>query len=102
MNQVSLRLRDKPFWSFGRAVTNEYMLDKEQTWYNDLLDGFRFSLIFYEWSKDWRMITKTLLQSVLMILLHLILPSSKLFCKLCNCNLTLLDPQKGRMVLQSM
>lgn len=29
-----------------------------------------------------------------MILLHLILPSSKLFCKLCNRNLTLLDPQK--------
>lgn len=29
-----------------------------------------------------------------MILLHLIRPSSKLFCKLCHCNPTFLDPQK--------
>ena len=53
MNQASLRLRDKPFWR--PAATNEYMLDREQASYNDLLDGFGFSLIFYKWSKDWRM-----------------------------------------------
>jgi hypothetical protein len=58
MNQASLRLRDKPFWSLGPAVTDEYMLDKEQTSYNDLLDGFRFSLILYKQSKDWRMDNK--------------------------------------------
>jgi hypothetical protein len=58
MNQASLRLRDKPFWNLGPAVTNEYMLDKEHTSHNDLLDGFGFSLIFYKWSKDWRMDNK--------------------------------------------
>ena len=46
------------------------MLDKEQTSYNDLLDGFGFSLIFYKWSKDWRMDNKDFV-AISMILLHL-------------------------------
>jgi hypothetical protein len=33
------------------AVANEYKLDKEQTSYNDILDAFRLSLIFYKRSK---------------------------------------------------
>jgi hypothetical protein len=33
------------------AVANEYKLDKEQTSYNDLVDAFRLSLIFYKRSK---------------------------------------------------
>ena len=37
--------------SLRTAVGYEYKLDKEQTSYNDLLDAFRFSLIFYKWSK---------------------------------------------------
>ena len=58
MNQASRRLRDKPFCSLGPAATNEYMLDREQASYTDLLDGLGFSLIFYKWSKDWRMDNK--------------------------------------------
>jgi hypothetical protein len=34
------------------AVASEYKLDKEQTSYNDLLDAFRLSLIFYKRSKN--------------------------------------------------
>ena len=33
------------------AVANEYKLDKEQTSYNDLVDAFRLSLVFYKGSK---------------------------------------------------
>jgi hypothetical protein len=34
------------------AVAIEYKLDKEQTSYDDLLDAFRISLIFYKRSKQ--------------------------------------------------
>ena len=38
--------------SLRTAVANEYKLDKEQTSYNDILDAFRLSLVFYKRSKD--------------------------------------------------
>ena len=34
------------------AVANEYKLDKEQTSFNDIVDAFRLSLIFYKRSKE--------------------------------------------------
>jgi hypothetical protein len=34
------------------AVANKYKLDKEQTSYNDILDAFRLSLVFYKRSKS--------------------------------------------------
>jgi hypothetical protein len=34
------------------AVANEYKLDKEQTSYNDIVDAFRLSLIFYKRTKE--------------------------------------------------
>ena len=34
------------------AVANEYKLDKEQTSFNDMVDAFRLSLIFYKRSKE--------------------------------------------------
>ena len=34
------------------ALANEYKLDKEQTSYNDILDVFRLSLIFYKRRKE--------------------------------------------------
>jgi hypothetical protein len=42
---------DKLITGLRTAVANEYKLDKEQTSYNDLLDAFRLSLIFYQRSK---------------------------------------------------
>jgi hypothetical protein len=33
------------------AVANEYRLDKEVTSYDDILDAFRLSLVFYKRSK---------------------------------------------------
>jgi hypothetical protein len=34
------------------AVANEYKLQKEETSYDDILDAFRLSLIFYKRSKN--------------------------------------------------
>ena len=34
------------------AVANEYKLQKEDTSFNDILDAFRLSLIFYKRSKE--------------------------------------------------
>jgi hypothetical protein len=43
---------DKLITALRTAVANEYKLDKEQTSYNDILDAFRLSLIFYKRSKS--------------------------------------------------
>jgi hypothetical protein len=42
----------KKITALRTAVASEYKLDKEQTSYNDLLDAFRLSLIFYKRSKN--------------------------------------------------
>ena len=34
------------------AVANEYKLQKEETSYNDIVDAFRLSLIFYKRNKE--------------------------------------------------
>ncbi|MGI0002461.1 MAG: hypothetical protein ACRD42_05220 [Nitrososphaeraceae archaeon] len=42
---------DKLLTGLRTAVANEYKLDKEQTAYDDILDAFRLSLVFYKRSK---------------------------------------------------
>jgi hypothetical protein len=43
---------DKLLTGLRTAVANEYKLDKEVTSFNDLIDAFRLSLIFYKRSKE--------------------------------------------------
>jgi hypothetical protein len=43
---------DKLLTSLRTAVANEYRLQKEETSFNDILDAFRLSLIFYKRSKE--------------------------------------------------
>ena len=43
---------DKLLTSLRTAVANEYKLDKQETSYDDILDAFRLSLIFYKRAKD--------------------------------------------------
>jgi hypothetical protein len=38
--------------SLRTAVANEYKLQKEETSFNDILDAFRLSLIFFKRSKE--------------------------------------------------
>ena len=38
----------KPVTAFRMAIVNEYKLDKEVTSYDDILDAFRLSLVFYK------------------------------------------------------
>jgi len=42
---------DKLLTGLRTAVANEYKLDKEVTSYDDILDAFRLSLVFYKRSK---------------------------------------------------
>jgi hypothetical protein len=43
---------EKLITSLRTAVANEYRLQKEETSFNDILDAFRLSLIFYKRSKE--------------------------------------------------
>jgi hypothetical protein len=43
---------DKLLTALRTAVANEYKLQKEETSFNDVLDAFRLSLIFYKRSKS--------------------------------------------------
>jgi hypothetical protein len=43
---------DKLLTSLRTAVANEYRLDKTETSYDDILDAFRLSLIFYKRAKE--------------------------------------------------
>jgi hypothetical protein len=43
---------DKLLTGLRTAVANEYKLDKEVTSFDDLVDAFRLSLIFYKRSKE--------------------------------------------------
>jgi hypothetical protein len=42
---------DKLLTGLRTAVANEYKLDKEVTSYDDIVDAFRLSLVFYKRSK---------------------------------------------------
>jgi hypothetical protein len=43
---------DKLLTGLRTAVANEYKLDKEVTSYDDIVDAFRLSLVFYKRSKE--------------------------------------------------
>jgi hypothetical protein len=43
---------DKLLTALRTAVANEYRLDKTETSYDDILDAFRLSLIFYKRAKE--------------------------------------------------
>jgi hypothetical protein len=43
---------DKLLTALRTAVANEYKLDKTATSFDDILDAFRLSLIFYKRSKE--------------------------------------------------
>ena len=42
---------DKLLTSLRTAIANEHKLDKTATSYNDIMDSFRLSLLFYQRSK---------------------------------------------------
>jgi hypothetical protein len=43
---------DKLLTALRTAVANEYKLDKQETSYDNILDAFRLSLIFYKRAKE--------------------------------------------------